>query len=212
MIEEFSLATILVAGGMFATVRFLTVRSTVYQKTALAAEILQNGNVPSALVDAAWTGSDYSGLDDHLESWNVQIRALAHSHDASPILHDFPGDLPVAIAVLDDALSIFLRYVPIKQRPEGTRLRRLRGAINELAKSLKKVGVSATNEVPAQPIFSDCIKEHVSRVGFEPEGEFMIRRSLLLAWVRYDGRPWYDGQSTFYIGEPKSEGSKPATS
>ncbi len=212
MIEEFGLVAILLAGGILATVRFLTVRGTVSRRTALAADILQHGTVPSALADAAWTGSDYRGLDDQLDSWNVQIRALAHSHDASPFLHDFPGDLPVALAVLDDALSILLRCVPSKERPDGTRLRRLRGAINEMLKSLKKVGLSATKEVPARPIFPDRIKEYVNRVGFESEGEFMIRRSLLLAWVRYDGQSWYDDQPTFWIGKPESGTSRPATS
>lgn len=77
----------------------------------------------------------------------------------------------------------------------------MRGEINEMLKTLKGVGLSATTEVTARPVFPDRIREHLDRVGFESEGEFMIRRSLLLAWVRYDDQSWYDDQPTFLIGK-----------
>ena len=201
MVEGFGIGALLLAGTLFVAARLLSARSVFSRKAALAEDITQYGSVPTAVVEAAWTGSNYKGLDEQLDSWNVQIRALAFSHESSPLLHDHPRGLPIAIAVLDDALSILMRCTPVAQRPDGTRLRRLRGAINEMLKTLKGIGISATTEVPARPVFPDRIREHLDRVGFESEGEFMIRRSLLLAWVQYDGQSWYDDQPTFLIGK-----------
>ena len=46
-----------------------------------------------------------------------------------------------------------------------------------------------------------AIAAHPDRVGFESVGEFRVRRSPLLAWVRDVGQDWYDDQPTFHIGE-----------
>lgn len=201
MVDGFGIGTLLLVGTLFVAARLLSVRSVFSLKAALAEDIARYGSLPTAIVEAAWTGSDYKGLDEQLDSWNVQIRALAISHESSPLLHDHPRGLPIAIAVLDDALSILMRCTPVAQRPDGIRLRRLRGAINDMLTTLKGVGLSATREVPARPVFPDRIIEHLDRVGFESEGEFMIRRSLLLAWVQYSGQAWYDDQPTFLIGK-----------
>lgn len=112
------------------------------------------------------------------------------------------------MAVLDDALSILMRCAPSVERPDGTRLRKLRGAINGMLDTLKSVGLAPTAEVPARPVFPARITAHLDRVGFESEGEFMVRRSLMLAWVRYDGQDWYDDQLTFRIGETVARKSR----
>lgn len=201
LIDEFAIFTLIVAAIFFGVVRLLNIRATLSQKASLSDDILQYGDDPSAFVNAAWSGSDYTGLDEKLDSWAIQIRALAQLHNASPFLHDHPKDLPIALAVLDDALSILMRCAPSEDRPDGTRMRNLRGAINDMLDTLKSIGLAPTTEVPARPVFPPRIRAHLDRVGFESEGEFILRRSLLLAWVRYDGRGWYDDQATFRVGE-----------
>ena len=201
LIDDFAISALIAAAVILGIVRLLNFRATLSRKSRLSSDILQYGDAPSHLVNAAWTGSDYTGLDQKLDSWAIQIRGLANSHNASPFLHDHPKDLPVAFAILDDALSILIRCAPPEERPDGTRLRNLRGAINGMLDSLKSIGLAPTREVPARPVFSSRIKAYLERVGFESEGEFMLRRSLMLAWVRHSGGGWYDDQPTFRIGE-----------
>ncbi len=205
MIEKIGILWILAIFVLFGAIKLFTILKDLSQKNTLAKDIMQHGCMPSEIVDAAWTGTDFKGLDEKLDNWTVKIRALAYEHSSSPFLHDFPRGLPVALAVLDDALSILKRGTPSEERPDGTRLRRLRGAINDMLNTLKPIGLAETGEVPAQPVFPDRITDHLNRVGFESEGEFILRRALLLAWVRYSGQAWYDDQPTFCIEKPVSK-------
>lgn len=203
MIENIGISGLVLLLAIFIAIRFFNTRGVLSRKAALAKDIVRFGNTPCAIIDAAWTGSDYTGLDAKLKNWNARIRSLAHLHNASPTLHETPCGLPFAISVLDDALSILKRGAPSDKRPSGTVLRQLRGGINDMLDTLESIGVAPTNEIPARPVLPDRIKNYLNRVGFESQGEFMLRRSLLLAWVKYGGHTWYDDQPTYWIGDPK---------
>lgn len=209
MTDGFVILALVAAVVLWCAVRYLGTRAVYRRKARLSNEILRHGNRPSAIVNAAWTGTDYTGLNAELDNWGSKIRGLAQSHKASPFLHDHPENLPRALAVLDDTLSILMRCVPAEERPEGTRMRKLRGAINDMLDTLEGIGLAPGAEVPARPHFPDRIAKHMQESGFESEGGFILRRSLMLAWVRSSALNWYDEQPTFHIGT--GVGGRPMT-
>lgn len=95
--ENISIIGILVIVSLFGAWRIFDIRGTLSRKAALANDILNHGRCRSALVYAAWTGSDYKGLDEKLDSWGAHIRALAQEYNNSPFLHDVPRKCKVRL-------------------------------------------------------------------------------------------------------------------
>lgn len=77
------------------------------------------------------------------------------------------------MVVVDNLLNILMRFAPLKERPAGTKLRKVSGAINAMLDSHTGMRLAATAEVPVRPVFPARIEAHLDHVGFESEVEFM---------------------------------------
>ncbi|WP_299567549.1 hypothetical protein [uncultured Sulfitobacter sp.] len=208
MIEAYNpiLLIAIVIGVLFA-LHLLNIRRTILNKRRLVADVISIASQPRDLLDHAWTEKDYTGLDTKLSDWERQIREIARRHAKTPSLHEFTGigsstnqPLSVAIAIIDDTLSVLLRIVPPEERSAQSVLLSLRGAINSLTKTLSGAGIAPARVVPALPELPKRLETLFRSAEHEMTGEFLVRRSLLFAWVKHDNANWYDAQPEHPIG------------
>lgn len=197
------------AGTAIALViHLLTIRRSVLNKRHLISDVTSLGTQPRDLLDRAWTGENYSALDGKLCDWERQIREIARRHATAPWLHEFSGTGPstspplsVTIAIIDDTLSVLMSVVPAEERPAQSVLLSLRGAINELSKTLARAGIAGGLEVPSRPILPERLESVFQSREIELAGLYIVRRSVLFAWVRHDNAKWYDDQPIRMIGQ-----------
>lgn len=175
MLQTYDPLLLVFAGtGIVLVVHLLKIRRTVLNKRRLISDVTSLGTQPRDLLDRAWTGEDYLALDGKLCEWARQIREIARRHATAPWLHEFDGagpsssqPLSVAIAIVDDTLSVLMSVVPAEERPAQSVLLSLRGAINELTKTLPKAGIAAGLTVPSRPLLPERLESRlpVSRGG-----------------------------------------------
>lgn len=215
MLQTYDPLLLVFAGtGIVLVVHLLKIRRTVLNKRRLISDVTSLGTQPRDPLDRAWTGEDYLALDGKLCEWARQIREIARRHATAPWLHEFDGagpsssqPLSVAIAIVDDTLSVLMSVVPAEERPAQSVLLSLRGAINELTKTLPKAGIAAGLTVPSRPLLPERLESVFLSHAAELTGLYVARRRLLHAWVSYDNAKWYDDQPVRVIGYGNGERS-----
>ncbi len=179
---------------------FVPVVSAVIQRRQTAVHLFGLGQTPEEIVVGAWQSS-WQSLEGHLDSLTPQLSLLGQRHLAYPVLHYFHdadrgASLPIAVAVLDDALTLLLSGVSEDARPDTLTLRTARSGVSALLDALRAAFISPSDQPPAPPSL-----EALRRVGIPTVddhtfhaalSELTLRRRTLRGFVENDGWSWDD--------------------
>ena len=173
------------------------VLSNVKSKRTFGSTVFSLGNNPQLLLVNAWGGRNFSSLNHHLLQLGSQITALSEAHLSYPVLHfyyspDRSKSVPVAIAILDEALSIIYTCVPKDHWPDHLILHSTRQTISSFLQTLKAGFVKEADIIPPLPDFSLLKKENIPVLEgvFEADAVLQERRKLLLGLLQDEGRSW----------------------
>ncbi len=193
-----------VAGGngfFFITLSvtyLLSVLSAVIAKRKLAFSILSLGRTPSELVLRSWEHSGFADLGVQISDISDELVTLAQRHLAYPVLHYFQTEdvhmaPTVAVAVLDECLTIVLHGMSTEHRPNAMSLLRARRAIELYTGTVRPSG-ETRRDVPPPPCLEPLREAGLPTV---EEGLFdaqlthlQERRQRLRAVVENDGWRW----------------------
>ena len=202
--DGWQLATIvLTATGLFhitlAITYLMQVVSAVVDKRAFASGVHALGSLPHEVVASAWDGSGFPALDQRLLGFTDQLGRLTEQHLAYPVLHyvhteDLNKASSVAVAVLDDAVTLLVDGVAPGARPSPTALVAARRSITSF---LDTVVVSMPGEdapTPPSPNLSALRAEGIPTVDDRSFATQLVaadgRRRQLNLLVRDDARRW----------------------
>lgn len=191
------------ASGMLvatlAITYLLSVVSAVVRKRAFASAVTGLGMEPEDVIRNAWDGRDLHTLDSTLNSLASQLSTLSEQYLSYPVLQYYhaarPDKSPIlAIAVLDDALTLLRFGVHEEQRPNPVILRASRAAVASFLDTLPSAFIHAAPQAPPPPDL-DRLRQlgipTVNDADFAAALEQLTdRRRKLLGLVRNDGWNW----------------------
>ena len=198
----FQIATILAAvSGFFLFTLYVTylvpVVAAVVQARQLAVQVLLLGDTPVGL--AEWILRTGPSGTDQLNRLTAPIVLLSQHHFAYPVLTYFPSNSRttssgVALAVLDEALSLLEYGLGGKAAVEGYKLSPLRGAIGAYLELHARSRGEELPAAPPPPSLTDLTSEDAkSPAEFTRDLKRLDhRRSLLRQLVEGEGRQWSD--------------------
>ncbi|UTF55875.1 potassium channel family protein [Natronosalvus rutilus] len=198
------LVTILATGSglLFVTLIVtytLSVLDAVTQKRAFANNVSGFGTHSEEIVQTAWDGEEFQGLDLPLNSFVTQLTILTENHKAYPVLHYFHSarsdrSPTVEIAALDDALTLIRFGVPKEHRPSEIVIRNTRKSIENYLETLHESFIHPSNNVPPPPNLNALREANIPTVSDEEFASTLDtlseRRQTLLGIVESDERQW----------------------
>lgn len=180
------------------------------------------GISPENILLNAWNGKDFNRLSQHFTTLTSEIMTQAQNHVAYPVLHNFHSHmrreaLAINLAVLDEALTIIMLYVPDNILPHKQELYPLRFAITDYLATLGTAFIKPSGNEPA-PVqlsqlkeYSIPLKQYNTEIEFEQE-KLRYRRKLLLGMLENDGWHWsslrMEGEYNHFDIDHKREVSK----
>jgi hypothetical protein len=177
----------------------LQVLGAVVGSRALSSQILGLGKTPEALLLSFWDGKRFASLDLALNTWSSQLSRVADQHQAYPILHFYHPAAPeyahtLAIAVLDEALSLVAFGVAPECRPAPGMISSARAAVKSFLDTMAGVHIRPAEEPPTPPDLSPLAEAGVpvvARAEFdETVGRHVDRRRKLLGMVADSAWTW----------------------
>lgn len=210
------LATALTAlSGFFlvtlAVTYLLSVIQSVVSKRAFATQATSLGGTPEEFVLTAWDGAGFPALPALLVTLAGQLGKVSEEHQAYPILHFYHASTgrkapAVAIAVLDEALTLLAHGVAPDRRPPAVALRTARAAVGDYLQTLAAAYVTAADDVPPAPSLALLRSAGIPTVSdAEFQGSLASlegRRRLLLGMVRAEAWPWPPAQESATPASP----------
>lgn len=190
------------SGMLFVTLAVsyvLSVLGAVAQKRSFASGVTGIGMQGEALVERGWDGEDAHALDLPLNTLASQLDLLADQHNTYPILHYYHSDRAetasaVAVAVLDEALTLLRFGVPGEHRPNAAVLEGTRSSVESYLRTLHSAFIKPADHTPPPP---DLGRLRAAGVPTVSDSEFADalagqeeRRRKLLGMVRADAWPW----------------------
>lgn len=190
------------SGMLFVTLSVtyvLSVLDAVTQKRSFASGVTGLGMASVAVVQRGWNGEEFRGLELPLNTFTEQLNTLTSNHKAYPVLHYFHSRQPeqapvVAVAVLDDALTILRFGVPREDRPIDAILGNARASVESYLDVLGSSFVQPADRAPAPPELQTLRDADIPATS---AGEFDAaladldsRRRVLLGLVESDVRRW----------------------
>lgn len=155
------LATVLAtASGLIlvtlAITYLISVLSAVVNKRTFAARVHAMAETPEDFVVKTWDGGAFTGLDLVLSSLAEDLTRLATQHLAYPVIHYYHpsgrrGSAAVAVAVLDETVTILTAGVDSPARPARAVLRSVRGAVEGYLETLSGGSIRWSDADPALP-------------------------------------------------------------
>ena len=193
------------ASGMvlvtLAITYLISVVGAVVAKRAFASQIAGLGGSPEKLVSGGWNGRDFHSLDIPLNSIASSLTALSQQYDAYPILQYYHAAnkerSPIlAIAKLDEALTVLRYGVPEDVRPNPAVLHSARSSVSSFLETMNDAFIKKAPEAPQPADLSKLAKEGIPTVDAAQFAsdvqEIEDRRKKLLGIVRNDGWAWSD--------------------
>lgn len=177
----------------------LQVISAVVNKRAFASEVLSIGRSAEEFVIKQWTGSDFGAIELQLNSLSTQLGKLNEQHLAFPILHYYHAahaerSQDLAIAVLDDAVSIIKLGMDDKNLPPETILTATRQSVSTFLNTVKMAFINPAKDAPRIPDLNKIKKAGVpvlSNGQFESRlQEHQKRRKLILGLINNGAWEW----------------------
>jgi len=179
----------------------LSVLDAVTQKRAFAESVRGLGDNVIELVTNTWNGRDFHDIDLLLNSFSSQLSTLTSLHNAYPILHYYHSskrdeELSVAVATLDEALTVLNYGVKEGYGPNKLLLHETRSTIESYIKTLRSGFVSPAELPPPVPDL-DGLRDNGLPVVTTEEfldslADLSERRRALLGSLRDNGRTWPD--------------------
>ena len=177
----------------------LQVISAVANKRAFSSQITSIGKTPVEFVRKQWTGDGFGAIELQLNSLSNQLATLNEQHLAFPILHYYHAariekSQDVAIAVLDDALTLIELGVEEKYQPAETILSSTRQSVDSFLTTVKMAFIQPAEETPQEPDVSQLSSKGIPLI---PEQEFYNklkkekdRRRLILGLINSGAWHW----------------------
>jgi hypothetical protein len=134
----------------------LSVLGAVAEKRSFASSVTGLGTRSEELVESSWNGEGFEGLDLPLNSLTSQLDLLANQHKAYPILHYYHSERAqdasaMAVAVFDDALTLFRFGVSDDAEPSRVLIESARSASDNYLVTLDKAFIDPADDVPPPP-------------------------------------------------------------
>lgn len=177
----------------------LSVLDAVTQKRAFAESVRGIGNKVTEIVANSWNGKDFKDIDLLLNTFSSQLSTVTSQHNAYPILHYYHSskrdeELTVAVATLDEALTVFKYGMKEGVGPNKLLLEETRSTIESFIVTLRSGYITPAEFAPPVPDL-DSIREKglptVSTAEFLASLEDLSeRRKALLGSLRDNGRQW----------------------
>lgn len=194
------LSVVAAVSGFFLVTMVITyllpVLSAVVQARQLASTLHGMGDDVPALLARAWDArrEAFVAFDDALVTATQKLRQVEKQHLAYPVLHDFltperRDTLALAVARLDDVVSVLLHVAPPPQRPPDSVLLPLRSALDDLLGTLRGAFIYPADDVPPPPSLPPHLQPHAPAWS-DAEPALRDRRRTLLGWVRQSGHDW----------------------
>ncbi|WP_135819780.1 two pore domain potassium channel family protein [Halostella litorea] len=190
------------SGMLFVTLGVsyvLSILGAVADKRAFAKSVTGIGDRGEAFVRAGWDGEGFRDLDLPLNEISSDLGLLAEQHKSYPILHyyhseDASDSSPLAVAVLDEALTVLEFGVPDDEMPNAALVKSARSSTEDYLETLTAAFIQPADETPPPPAL-DRLRE--ADVPMVPDGQFDEslagvddRRRKLLAAVEADAVDW----------------------
>lgn len=181
----------------------LSVLDAVTQKRSFASGVTGLGTHSNALVRTAWDGEGFSGIDLPLDTYVSQLNTLTSNHKAYPVLHYFYSQRAeqspvVAIAVLDEALTIFCFGISEEYRPNNVIVTNARSSVQSYLETLHSAFIHPADEAPPPPDLGPLRESGLpttTNEAFLAELETLTnRRRTLLGLINSDARQWPSGE------------------
>lgn len=189
------------SGMLFVTMGVsyvLSVLGAVTLKRSFASAVTGLGVSTEAFVRSGWNGRDLSTLDLPLSSLASQLTTLTEQHKAYPILHYYHSEKAknasaLAVAILDEALTILRFTLPEDTRPNTAILEGARATIGSYLETLHNAFIQPAEQTPPPPEL-----ERLRTIGIPvADDETMLRtidelaerRAKLLGMLEADA--WY---------------------
>lgn len=201
--DNWKVMTIIATGtGMFsitfAVTYLLSVLSAVTQKRAFAQSVSGIGKSGTDIVKSAWNGQNLHNLDLLLNSFSTELSKLTAQHKAYPILHHYHSISPqtegvVAVAALDEAITLIYASIPVKYWPNTLLLKENRSAIDDYLKTLHGTHIPTADEppVPDPEILSEKGIPILNKDRYEQSfKEEIERRRQLFGLVKENASKW----------------------
>ncbi|MDG5778695.1 potassium channel family protein [Haloarculaceae archaeon H-GB2-1] len=149
------------SGMLFVTLSVsyvLSVLEAVSVKRSFASGVTGLGGWSEVLVRSSWDADaeSFRGLETALDRLTSQLDTLGEQHDSYPILHYYHSERgqqssAVAVAILDEALTIFHEGIPDDQGPNEAILKSARASTTTYLQTLDSAFIEAADEPPPPP-------------------------------------------------------------
>lgn len=179
----------------------LSVLDAVTQKRAFADSVRGIGENVTEILSNSWNGKDFHDIDLLLNSFSGQLSTLTSQHNAYPILHYYHSskrdeELAVAVATLDEALTVFKYGIQEGYGPNQLLVRENRSTIESFLKTLRNSYISPAETAPPPPDLDTMRELGVpvisTDVFLDSLEQLADRRKALLGSLRDNSRNWPD--------------------
>jgi hypothetical protein len=177
----------------------LQIISAVTAKRSIAGQITGIGKTAEDFVTKQWTGEGFGAIELQLNSLSQQLATNNEQHLAFPILHYYHAarvekSQDVAIAILDDALTLIELGVDPKFKPAETILSSARESVSSFLTTLQSAFIEAAEETPPVPNIASLNEKGIPTI---TEKEFLEkikkeneRRKLILGLLENGAWKW----------------------
>lgn len=175
--------------------------SAVVSMRTLAAQIMAIGRTPADILTLSWHDGTMASLNQHLQGIRRSITQLGQQHFAYPVLQYFPTgnrntEIAIALAVLDEALTILLYGVEDRGGLAMADLRPLRVTIADYLNELDTTFIEPAGEAPPPPDLDALRRQGIPTVGDDSFIHSVLgvsgRRQLLVAPLLEKQFSWDD--------------------
>lgn len=177
----------------------LNVLEAVTNKRVLADSVTGLADNGSDLVISAWNGKDYHNFDLLLNTLSSQLSVLTAQHKAYPVLHFYYSeskdkDLPTALAIFDEALTIIHLSSPEEVKPNKLLLMDARSSVEKYLDTLTGAFISPAEHVPPMDDLDKLTEAGIPTVSREAFHKGLKdldeRRKKLLGLIEGNGHDW----------------------
>lgn len=177
----------------------LSVISAVVAKRAFASQVSALGGSPTELILTGWNGRDLRALDRQLSELSGQLGRLTQQYQSYPVLQYYhsarESQSPIlAVATLDEALTVMRFGVAEAARPSAVELTSARASVKSFLGTLESALISPAPHPPGAPSLEPLRAHGLPTVDDEQFSRaadgLHDRRERLLGVVRGDGWKW----------------------
>lgn len=197
------LTTLATASGMLAITMsatyLISVLSAVNLKRSFADSVTGLGSSGVSIVKEAWNGRDYRDADLFLNTCSSQLSTITSQHKAYPVLNYYhcsekEKSLTMAVAILDEALTVYRFGLPKEYQPNNTTLKNARSTVQSYLEIQNTSYIKKVDKAPPVPDLTVLRNNDLPAVSDQEFNEAVLkledRRKMLMGIVREDTWTW----------------------